>query len=238
MKSSKIPDASSDAPKAVDPRFLIRFSSLRALEDDNEATEPNPAAHTKSKPISAAAKTVSSSTKFAPDYRSSLWRDRSGPFFRDIILKHRRQKGPTCVSTCLSILTGLKPEEFQRPKNDVNTDCPVSWSDALQPYGMKLAFCPIDCRRLKYYLPELIEHDDLFALCFYCSDGPDILQEPDEDGRIVGSHIILLHRSLIYDSCKSAPLPLDDFTYGGVPLGELYTKRIFRIVSADYHRGL
>ncbi|CAF5168391.1 unnamed protein product, partial [Rotaria magnacalcarata] len=37
----------------------------------------------------------------------------------------------------------MQPEDFQ---GNLNTQDPVSWSAALKPYGMKLAYCPHDAR--------------------------------------------------------------------------------------------
>ena len=184
---------------------------------------------------------------FESDATCSIWRDRdrdrdtttgtTAPFFRDFRVKHRQQMGPTCVSNVLAMLTNQRPETFQRPNCDLNTQCPVSWSDALLPYGMKFAYCSTDCRRLKYYLHEIIEMGDLFVVSYYTGESdmhPErITRDPDESGNIIGSHIVLLHLDKIYDSAKYHGDGIDCTQYG-----EKFVKRIFRVVPSDYHRGL
>jgi hypothetical protein len=175
---------------------------------------------------------------FEPDASCSIWRDTGdGPFFRNFCVKHRQQMGPTCVSNVLAMLTNRRPEAFQRPNCDLNTQCPISWSDALLQYGKKFSYCSTDCRRLKYYLRDLIELGDLFVVCYY-TDESDVYPEritvdPDDSGNIIGSHIVLLHMDKIYDSAKYHGDGIDCTQYG-----EKYVKRIFRVVPTDYRRGL
>ena len=112
-----------------------------------------------------------------PNASAPLWDaadedEPEGPFFDDLELEHIRQTGPTCVPTTLAMLaraTGadVGPEDFMPI---INSQSPHSWSKALAPYGMQLAYCNNDLRRLEYYIDELIEHDDLFLLCFYSHD--------------------------------------------------------------------
>ena len=175
---------------------------------------------------------------FKSDPMCLLWRDISnGPFFRSMVFKHRQQMGPTCVSNVLAMLTNQRPEAFQKPKNDVNTQCPVSWSDSLRPYNMKFAYCSVDCRRLKHYISELRELADLFVVSYYTGESdvfPErITADPDSHGDIVGSHIVILHTDKIYDSAKYHGDGIDVAEYG-----EKFVKRIFRVVPLDYHRGL
>ena len=65
-----------------------------------------------------------------------------------------------------------------------------------------------------------------------------ITREPDLTGRIIGSHIILLHRDTIFDPCAGVGCKAIDYNWGGYKLGQLFTKRIFRVVPADYPRGI
>ena len=135
------------------------------------------------------------------------------------------------MSTCLAMLTGKRPEDFQ---GNINTQDPVSWSAALQPYGMKLAYCPHDVRKLKFYIDELIALDDLFGLSFYTTlDHEEILGDADDTGYVTQSHFILLHRDKIYDSnsyqCVSAR---NHYCVN------YHTKRIFRVLPATHARGL
>ncbi|CAF3448708.1 unnamed protein product, partial [Rotaria sp. Silwood2] len=75
------------------------------------------------------------------DPNSTLWSNTNESFFRDFEIKPIRQIGPHCVSTVLAMLTGKEPQDFQ---GKMNTQDPCSWSQVLQPYGMKLAYCPMD----------------------------------------------------------------------------------------------
>lgn len=177
---------------------------------------------------------------FQSDVDSFLWRDKSdGPHFRDINITCLQQFGPSCVSNVLAMLTDQQPELFQKPHApNLNTQNPSSWSEALIPYGKKLALCTIDCRRLKHFLPELLELDDLFTISFYCGEPRDIIGEPDSTGFIVSSHIIILHRGVIFDSCMGVEIPIEEYRWDELPLGEMYTKRIFRVVPASHPRGL
>jgi hypothetical protein len=65
-----------------------------------------------------------------------LWASGHEAFFRDREIVPLRQTGRHCVSTVLAMLVGTRPEDFQ---GRMNTQDPVSWSDALKPFGVKLA---------------------------------------------------------------------------------------------------
>jgi len=162
---------------------------------------------------------------------ATLWRKHDDCFFRALDIRPIRQRGPACVSTTLAMLTGKLPEDFQ---GKMNTQDPSSWSEVLQPYGMKLAYCPSDVRKLKFYMNELIAMDDLFTLSYYSSVDPkDILGDPDSAGWITGSHIVILHRDKIIDPATGTATPaLEHYC------NEHHTKRIFRVVSSDHIRGL
>ncbi|CAF1333805.1 unnamed protein product [Rotaria sordida] len=141
-----------------------------------------------------------------------------------------RQTGPHCVSTVLAMLTGKKPEDFQ---GKMNTQDPCSWSRVLQPYGMKLAYCPMDVRKLKFYMDKLIAFDDLFTLSYYTTlDPKEILADPDNAGWITGSHIVILHRNQIIDPVLGRTTPALEHE-----CNDYHTKRIFRVVPCDYVRG-
>ena len=165
------------------------------------------------------------------DSNSCLWPNTTDAFFRDIELEPQFQMGPHCVSTSLAILTDNIPEEFQ---GNINTQDPISWSDTIQEWGMKFAYCPTDTRKLKYYMDELIELDDLFTLSFYTTLNKErILSDPDDNGWITGSHIVILHRNMIFDPAQGNKMDAVDHE-----CNDCYTKRIFRVVPPDYKRGL
>ncbi len=141
------------------------------------------------------------------------------------------QIGPHCVSTSLAILTGVEPERFQ---GSINTQDPISWSDAIKPWGMKFCYCPTDARKLRFYIPELIELDDLFTVSYYMPlDSDKILKDPDEQGWICGSHIVVLHRDKILDPMSGSVMNAQDHV-----CNKRHTKRIFRLVPDNYKRGL
>lgn len=165
------------------------------------------------------------------DRTSKLWTDASESFFRDLDISPLRQSGPHCVSTVLAILSRSAPKDFQ---GRINTQDPVSWSEALYPFGMKLAYCPTDVRKVKFYLPELLELDDLFTVSYFTpTNAQQILADPGPDGWVCGSHIVVLHRGSVLDPASGRRLPARE-----CPGLELHTKRIFRVVPAGYRRGM
>lgn len=165
------------------------------------------------------------------DLTSHLWPTRDECFFREIALKPLRQSGPHCVSTVLGMLTGQPPETFQ---GRINTQDPASWSEALSAFGMKLAYCPTDARKIKFYAPELLALDDLFTLSYYTPRDPQsILADPTNDGWVCGSHIVVLHRDSVLDPATGRRHGLAE-----LPGSEMHTKRIFRVVPEGHRRGL
>ena len=174
-----------------------------------------------------------------PDSNAPLW-DMSdcadGPFFDNLNLNHIKQVGPSCVATTLTMIarsTGanVSVDYFKRI---TNSQSPYSWSEALKPFGMQLAYCNVDLRRIGYYIDELISHDDLFLLSFYSLNPPS---DPDENGKLCTAHIVTMHKDQIYDTAKSQ-------YFGGLVSAENYprlerqTKRIFRVVPLGHPRCL
>ena len=167
----------------------------------------------------------------AYDRTCALWPQSNESYFRDRTFRVLRQSGPACVSNVLAMLTGQTPDYFQ---GIINTQDPVSWSEALRPWNMKLACCPTDIRKLKYYMRELVELDDLFTLSYYTTNDANILLgNPSADGWLTGSHIVILHRNLILDSGIGEAIEAFDHV-----CNEYHTKRIFRVVPANHPRGL
>jgi len=165
------------------------------------------------------------------DMSCQLWPNRDESFFQELKLQPVKQTGPHCVSTSLAILTRSTPEQFQ---GIVNTQDPVSWSNSLKEWGMKLAYCPTDVRKLQYYIPELIELDDLFTLSYYTTlDENTILGDPYHNGWICGSHIVVMHRDKILDPLRGTVTSASVHS-----CNEHHTKRVFRVVPVDYYRGL
>lgn len=164
------------------------------------------------------------------DLNTRLWPNNSDHFFRGqkyVIGKH---KNLNCVVVVLATLTGASPNQF---KGIINTQDPVSWSEALKSWGMKLAYCPCDIRKLRYYMEELIKLDDLFLLSYYTPVSKRILKDPDENGWISHSHIVILHRNNIYDSKLDQAVPAKEHI-----CNKYYTKRIFRVIPVGHERGL
>ncbi len=164
------------------------------------------------------------------DRKSNLWPNMTEHFFKDQEFRPVRQKGPHCVAAALSIITREAPRYFQER---INTQDPISWSDALHPWRMKLAYCTFDIRKLRFYMDELVALDDLFILSYYCPIGAEILKDPNGRGWICGSHIVVLHRDKIFDSRKGDVAPAHQHE-----CNNHYTKRIFRVVPNDYIRGI
>jgi len=176
-----------------------------------------------------------------PDASAPLWDaetegEQQAPFFAHLELEHLRQSGPTCVPTTLAMLaraTGadVGPGDFMP---HINSQSPHSWSEALKPYGLQLAYCNFDIRRLEHYIDELVEMDDLFVLCFYSRDPP---YDPEvEGGKLCTAHIVTLHKDRIIDTARGgakAIVPASDYNRS-----KRQTKRIFRVVPADHARCL
>ena len=99
---------------------------------------------------------------------------------------------------------------------------------------MQFAYCPTDARKLRFYIPELIELDDLFTLSYYTtSDQHTILGAPNNSGWVCGSHIVVMHRNRILDPATGTVTMASEHH-----CNEYHTKRIFRVVPAGYHRRL
>mgnify|MGYP001161025013 FL=1 len=168
----------------------------------------------------------------APLWYSERHGEPHGPFFGDLTIEHVKQVGPSCVATTLSMVanaTGANttPEDF---KAVTNSQAPHTWSEALKPYGMQLAYCNNDVRRLEHFVDELVTYDDLFFLCFYSVDPPS---DPQPSGKLCTAHIITLHGDTIYDTAKwpSSGGVCNAHDYSRL---ERQTKRIFRVVPL-YH---
>jgi hypothetical protein len=125
--------------------------------------------------------------------------------------------------------------EPQRSYIDVvNTQDPVAWSEALKAHQMKLAYCPTDVRKLKFYLSELAGYNDLFLVCYYTPTDPHrVLEDPDENGWVCGSHLVILHQREIYDPAKGEAMVHEVHR-----CNTKHTKRIFRVVPLDFQRGI
>ena len=170
----------------------------------------------------------------APLWDEAVSNEAEGQFFADINLNHDRQIGPSCVATTLAMIARTTGAEVtvEEIKEVTNSQSPHTWSNALKPYGMQLAYCNNDLRRIEHYIDELVEHDDLFLLSFYSIDPPS---DPDENGKLCNSHIVTLHKDTIYDTAK-------DSDSGGIIAAQDYarlerqTKRIFRVVPLGYPR--
>ena len=171
-----------------------------------------------------------------------LWRDRTGaspgPFWDVAAFEARggmMQSGPTCVSNSLSLLTlgAAPPEAFQGEASGVNTQDPVTWSQALKRFGKKLCYTSSDTRRLSWFVPELLALNDVFTVSYYTGD---FQSDPDETGWVCGSHIVVVAGGKLYDSCAGGelnPLPLDHPTFDS-RYGTRFLKRIFRVVPESY----
>ena len=170
----------------------------------------------------------------APLWDSPAGAESHGPFFPDVVIEHIKQIGPSCVATTLAMIartTGANvgPDDF---KAVTNTQSPHSWSNALKPYGMQLAYCNHDLRRIEHYIEELVELNDLFFLSFYSVNPPS---DPDGNGKLCTAHIVTMHNGTIYDTARHS-------SSGGVVLAHEYdrlerqTKRIFRVVPLGHPR--
>lgn len=129
----------------------------------------------------------------------------------------------------------MGPEHFLRLQTTgkLNTQDPVSWSEALKPFGMKLAYVPFDARKLWFYVEELVHLDDLFLLSYYSGMSLEILRDPAENGWVCESHVVILHRDQIIDpQLGESRYAFDHWC------NSCHTKRLFRLVPLNHPRGL
>lgn len=137
----------------------------------------------------------------------------------------RQQKPQECVATCLAMLTDQEPICF----STLNTQDPVAWSEALHRYGMKLAYCPCDLRRVGYYISEL--RSGTWLVGYYLTD--PVPTTVGADGWLCESHLIIVHNGRVYDPADGMVHELDEHVVISHP-----TKRIFRVVPIAHPRGL
>ena len=166
---------------------------------------------------------------------NSLWHNREEYFYQTRIIEPFTQSGLTCVATALGSLTGMEPEHFLRLKKrrKLNINDPVSWSEALKPFGMKLAYLPFDARKLRFYMDELVQLDDLFLLSYYSGISLEILRDPDDNGYVCESHVVILHRDRTIDPALGESRPAFEHWCNGC-----HTKRLFRVVPVNHPRGI
>jgi len=169
------------------------------------------------------------------DSNCRLWHNREEHFYRSRVIEPYMQAGLTCVSTALGSLSGMGPEHFLRlqKRRKLDTNDPVSWSEALKPFGMKLAYLPFDARKLRFYMDELMQLNDLFLLSYYSGISLEILRDPDNNGFVCESHVVILHRDRIIDPALGESRPAFEHWCNGC-----HTKRLFRVVPLNYPRGL
>ena len=174
-------------------------------------------------------------TTWKPNPTAPIWHSETkSKFFQDLVIKHTKQIGPSCVATTLSMLVNSMGYEatVEDFKAITNSQSPHTWCDALKNFGLQLAYCNVDLRRLDYYIDELISHDDLFLLSFYSGSPP---YDPDVNGKLCTAHIVTLHKDTIYDTARHS-------SFGGVCLAKHYdrldnpTKRVFRVVPLGHKR--
>ncbi len=175
-----------------------------------------------------------------PDPTAPIWwpdpGSNDGPFFHDLNLQHIKQQGPSCVPTTLAMIakaTGalVSPEDIML---EINSQAPHTWSDALSPYGMQLAYCNTDVRRLSHIVDELVTLDDLFLVSFYSEDPP--FDPPLGSGKLCTAHIVTLHRDIIFDTAKTkirGKVPAITYPRINNPI-----KRVFRVLPLGHRRCL
>ena len=160
-----------------------------------------------------------------------LWPDSSQRFFPSLQLNSSPVPGTFSIASIISSLTGADLETIM---DQVEANDPLSWSLVLSEFGMKLAYCPTDVRRVIHYLDELVKLNDVFIVSFYTPERPPrILAEPDNLGWVCGMHSVLILRDMVYDPY----LDVRQSIYAHHSR-HFHTKSIFRVVSADCERGL
>jgi len=120
--------------------------------------------------------------------------------------------------------------EFKEPELNIilyilgNNDISSLDSDYEQPlkeYGWKLVYCLSDIRKLKHYIPEL--QIGTYIVELYVDSAEHILGEPNEDGWLCSSKIIVVQNGLVGTTEKIENTHLAGY----------HTKRIARVVPTD-----
>jgi hypothetical protein len=75
---------------------------------------------------------------------------------------------------------------------------------------MKLSYIPFDTRKVRFFMAKLVALDDLFLLSYYSGLSLDILQDPDENGWVCESHVVILYRDQIIDPALGGSRPAAD----------------------------
>lgn len=169
-----------------------------------------------------------------------LWSPASPPLERQPVVRltPRTQERCRCVATCLAALS--PPSVTPRDYFDVHKADPYAWSRALEPHGLKLAYCNTVPTSLAHYVDELVALDALFLVGVYTEDGDGV---SDGGQRITaplngagtngGSHLVVVQGDQLFDPSGGNVKPLRTSHYVAYAV-----KRIFRVVPLDYARGL
>ena len=175
-----------------------------------------------------------------PDASAPLWHLSKGQnhtsYFDDLKLKHLRQIGPSCVATTLCMVakaTGadVTPEYF---KSRTNSQSPYSWSEALKPFGMQLAYCNHDQRRIEYIIDELKQLNDLFFVASTRLIHQVTLMKMANCVQHTSSRCMVQHSMILRNHADNGGV-CDASDYSRL---ERQAKRIFRVVPVGHPRCL
>ena len=116
---------------------------------------------------------VAMNTNWIPNQTCEIWRGDDNTYFKDLTIQHKKQLGPSCVATTLSMIVESLgfTADVDYFKEVTNSQSPQTF-DSLKPFGLQLAYCNTDVRRLRYYVEELASLKDLFLISFYSTDPP------------------------------------------------------------------
>jgi hypothetical protein len=185
--------------------------------------------------------------KYTVNYR--LWdtkRD-GGPFFSELKMDdipssmHGSESDKNDISSALCTISRCKDGPSHFRNEVVDSHDPVSWSCALEEFGMKLAYCPTDTIKLKHYGKELTDLDDMFLICTYAISDLSV-ETNDDDGpnkTVYGYDAFVIWRGcildIVSDSCGNNVITTAIMKH---KLGESHVKGIYRVVPVTHKRGL
>jgi|GEM_PF-5959452 hypothetical protein len=161
--------------------------------------------------------------------RTKLWHSCRRKYFPKYDFNVSDYRGSDEVDNVLSLMTGQRRSYF---KARIDKNNPMTWSSALWVLGLKLIVCPTEFHKLKFYLDELLMHDDLFLICHYSkklTDNPQLIFSDSQDDYIYKKFSTkILHRNRLID-VETGTIGLVTNKYP-----DCYIKWICRVVPFDY----
>lgn len=131
------------------------------------------------------------------------------------------------IHRILSLITGKEPKTFE----EIEDECATDWSNALKPYGWKLAYCD---SKLDYIIENLSSFDE---------DGKYIVEVCTDGGWELGQKLLrkdqtgeeyALNKDFRLVEVAGDFMKISDSTFDS----DDFVLRIFRVVPANYPKEI